>query len=288
MLSIDEKRVYDDQGGVTEAYVASGVGLVRVKVANDIVGEFDLRKRCDARDVTADGRTVAVATDEDVLVSSRDDGESFTATEFGPAVAVGYADSELLAASPDGSVARRRDGEWTTLEAPTLEVRAIDGTLLATAGGVYRLLGDELVHAGLEDARDVSVAGVPLAATADGLYKLGNGWMCEREGAFGTVAASSRTEPGSLEVAHAAAGANVYTHEDGEWVEVPPAGGSVAAIGYGEAVYAVTEDGEFLVAGEVGELSDVDRSPEETGTGQWWRSRTLGVTDVRALTVPDR
>ena len=288
MLSIEAKRVYDDQGGVTEAYVASGVGLVRVKIANDIVGEFGLVKRCHARDVAADGRTVAVATDEDVLVSARkDDEETVEPTDFGPAVSVGYADGDLLAASPEGRIARRRDGTWNDLEAPPLEVRAIDGDLLATDEGVFRVLGDGLTHAGLEDARDVSTAGVPLAASVEGLYKLGNGWMREFEGAVDVVAADPRNEPGDLEVAHAGAGADIYAYDDGEWLELPPTTGSVAAIGHGETVYAVTDDGTFLVAGEAGELSDVNRSPTEAA-GQWWRSRTLGVTDVRGLAVPDR
>jgi len=287
MLSIEEKRVYDDQGGVTEAYVASGVGLVRVKIANDIVGEFALVRRCTARDVAAGGRRVAVATDEDVLVSARkDDEETVEPTDFGPAVAVGYADGDLLAASPGGRVARRRDGTWDDLEAPPLEVRAIDGDLLATDEGVFRVLGDGLTHAGLGDARDVSTAGVPLAATADGLFKLGNGWMREFEGTVDVVAAAPRNDPGSLEVAHASAGADVYGYDDGEWLELPPATGSVAAIGHGETVYAVTDDGTFLVAGETGELSDVNRSP--TAAGQWWRSRTLGVADVRGLAIPDQ
>ncbi|MHC3436870.1 HVO_0234 family beta-propeller protein [Natrialbaceae archaeon A-gly3] len=287
MLSIEEKRVYDDQGGVTEAYVASGVGLVRVSVANDIVGEFTLVSRGTARDVAAEGRAVAVATDEDILISTREDNEDLEPTDFGPAVAVGYADGDLLAASPEGRIAHHRDGEWVDLETPTLEVRAIDGDLLATDKGVFRVRGDEVTHAGLEDARDVSAAGVPLAATADGLYKLGNGWMKEYEGSVDVVVADPRNEPGDLEVAHAAAGANVYAYDDDEWLELPPATGPVAAIGHGETVYAVTDGGEFLVAGEAGELSDVSRSPTEAATGQWWRSRTLGVTDVRGLAVPE-
>ena len=287
MLSIEEKRVYDDQGGVTEAYVASGVGLVRVKVANDIVGEFTLVARCTALDVAASGQTIAVATEEDVLVSTREgDEETVEPTDFGPAVAVGYADTDLLAASPEGQVARLRDGEWIALEAPSLEVRAIDGDLLATDAGVFRVRGDGLTHAGLEDARDVSATGVPLSATADGLYKLGNGWMEECERAVDVVAADPRNEPGNLEVAHAAAGAEVYAYDDGEWLELPRATGPVAGIGHGETVYAVTDGGEFLVAGEAGELSDVTGS-RDAPTDQWWRSRTLGVTDVRGLAVPE-
>ncbi|MFC4249597.1 hypothetical protein ACFOZ7_22140 [Natribaculum luteum] len=280
MLSIEEKRVYDDRRGAVEAYVASGVGVCWVRVADDIVGEFGLVARCNARDVAAGGETVAVATDEDVRVlalSDADDDATFEPTEFGPAVAVGYDGGDLLAAAPDGRVARRRDDEWLALESPfDGEVRAIDGDLVATADGVYRVRGDALEHAGLSAANDVSAAGVPLAATDDGLYKLGNGWMRERDGRFDVVGADPLSEPGRLERAHAIAGSTVYEHVDGEWLEFAGADEPVVGVGYGDALYAVTEGGIFLAASVDGE-SDADDA---------WRSRLLGVTDVSGLAIP--
>ncbi|MFC6719741.1 hypothetical protein ACFQGT_12855 [Natrialbaceae archaeon GCM10025810] len=218
MLSIEEKRVYGEREGAIEVYVASSIGVVRVRVSGDAVGEFTLLERCDARDVAAVGDDVAAATDEDVLVLERTPGAdaeggdgdradaepAFEATGFGSAVAVGYYEADLVAAGEGGRVARRVDGTWETLEeALPAEVRAINGDLLATDGGVYRIHRGELDHAGLSDVRDVSVAGIPLAATGDGLYKLGNGWMKSLEGAFTAVAADPRTEAGRLARAHA-------------------------------------------------------------------------------------
>lgn len=275
MDSIEEKRVYGDREGATRAYVASSLGVVRVRVSGETVGEFGLRARCDAVDVAATDEDVAVATDEDVrLLDPTDEttDDVLADTGFGPATAVGADGSELLAASPDGRVARREDGAWTTLVAafePT--VRAIDGDLLATDRGVYRVHDGGLDHAGLTDVADVSAPGVPLAATADGLYKLGNGWMAVREGSFDVVAADPRSEPGSLRRAHAvsAAGAGVldYREDVGEWRELE-APAAVVDVGYDDATYAVTRDGTFLAA-----------------TDDGWRSQPLGVDGVTGLAV---
>ena len=275
MDSIDEKRVYDGRGGATEAYVASSTGVCRVRISGDAVGEFGLLERCVARDVTTGRSTLAVATDEDVLVAdspvetgSQADAR-LEATGFGPAVAVGYDGECLVAAAPDGRVARRRTDEWTELERRvSADVRAIDGDLLATADGVARLQGDRLVHAGLETVSDVSAAGIPLAATPDGLFKLGNGWMQAFGGAVDVVAADPRSAPGSLARAHAAAGETLYEHDGGDWLECVVAEGPIAGIGYGETVYAVTEDGSFLTASEDG-----------------WRTQAIGVVDVSGLAV---
>lgn len=271
MDSIEEKRVYGDQTGATRAYVASSLGVVRVSVSGETVGEFGLEIRCDAVDVAATDATVAVATAEDVrlLEPSADDPDPVD-TGFGPATAVGADGSELLAAGPDGRVARREDGTWTTLASgfePT--VRAIDGDLLATDRGVYRVHDGGLDHAGLDDVADVSAPGVPLAATADGLYKLGNGWMAALEGPFDVVAADPRSEPGSLRRAHAVSETGVleYGADAGEWRELAAPGG-IVDIGYGDATYAVTADGTFLAA-----------------TDDGWRSQVLGIDGVAGLAV---
>ncbi len=68
MDSIEEKRVFGDRSGALEVYVASSIGVVRVRVAGDTVGEFGLCERCDTRDVAATADSVAIATDEDVRV----------------------------------------------------------------------------------------------------------------------------------------------------------------------------------------------------------------------------
>ncbi|WP_254521684.1 HVO_0234 family beta-propeller protein [Natrinema caseinilyticum] len=287
MDSIEEKRVFGDREGAITAYVASAIGVVRVRVAGDTVGEFGLCERCAARDVAATRRRIAVATDEDVRMVELEDGpdadapgaggdETFAETGFGPAVAVGFDGDELLAAGPDGRLARlpADADEWTTLESDTgAAVRAIDGGLVGTDAGVYRVHGGGLDHAGLTDVRDVSAAGVPLAATGNGLYKLGNGWMTAIEGAFETVAADPRSPRGKLERAHAVSGDEIYEYEiDGEWTARKGVHGGddrVVGFGYGDTVYAVTERGTFLSA--------VDDD---------WRTRTLGVTDVTGVAIP--
>ncbi|RKD93933.1 HVO_0234 family beta-propeller protein [Halopiger aswanensis] len=296
MDSIEEKRVYGDRGGALEAYVASSMGVVRVRVAGDAVGEFSLCERCDARDVatTVDGEAVAIATDTDVRVASsqsaadaaeekRDgnDGLTFEETGFGEAVAVGYDGTDLVAAGPEGTVAcwhpERDGGEWETLEDETVAtVRAIDGDLIGTDSGVYRVHGGGLDHVGLTDVRDVSAAGVPLAATAEGLYKLGNGWMELAEGAFDAVAADPRTEPGRLTRAIAVSAAGtVRTLADDEWTEREGPEESIVAVGYGDAVYAVTDRGSFLALDE----DESDDGPVA------WRPHPIGVTDATGLAI---
>ncbi|MFA9416100.1 hypothetical protein [Natrinema sp. HArc-T2] len=286
MQSIEEKRVYGDRQGAITAYVASAIGVVRVRVAGDTVGEFGLCARCGARDVAASHETVAVATEDDVRVlaleevseSDRDgntpivtDDESFVETGFGPAVAVGFDDGTLLAAGPDGRVARRAvgDGEWTFLTddlEPT--VCAIDGDLVGTDDGVYRVGDDGLTHAGLSAVRDVSATGIPLAATADGLYKLGNGWMNVLEGSFETVAADPRSERGELVRAHAVAADGVYEFVADEWHEINGSSERIVGVGYGETTYAVTDAGAFLAWSDGA-----------------WRTRALGIRDVAGLAV---
>ncbi|PCR91894.1 HVO_0234 family beta-propeller protein [Natrinema ejinorense] len=280
MDSIEEKRVYGDREGAITAYVASAMGVVRVRVAGDTVGEFGLCERCEARDIAATRDAVAIATDQDIRVCplEGDDGaasedETFVETGFGPAVAVGYDGGELIGADPEGRVARRAGGSegWTTLEDEAVAtVRAIDSDLVGTDRGVYRVHGGGLDHAGLTDVRDVSAAGVPLAATADGLYKLGNGWMAVLEGSFDTVAADPRSRRGHIERAHAVSGETIYASAgDGEWLADDDASDRIVGFGYGDETYAVTETGTF-------------RSSSEDG----WRRRLLGVTDVVGMAVP--
>jgi hypothetical protein len=268
MSTIEEKRVFGDRSGDTTVYLATGSGVVRVSVADDRIGEFALEERCTARDLAAVGDALAVATSEDVLF----DGEP---TGFGPAVAVGGTDAPI-AAGPDGRVARYRvgadgdgdhGGEWTDLGS-VAEIRAIDGDLLATAGGIYRA-GSGLQYVGLEDANDVSTPGVPLAASSGGLYRLGNGWMSVEEGRFDLVSADRRSEPGTLGRACAVGGDRLSVHDPDteEWHErEPPA--SPAAVAVGEALYLATEGGRLFV-----------------DAGDGWRSQTLGLGGVKAMVV---
>lgn len=255
MSSIEEKRVYAEKSGEATLRLASDVGVVRVSVSADSIGEFGIEQRCHARDL-ADCGGLAVATDEDVLL----DGEP---TGFGPAVAVG-GEGEPIAAGPEGRAARYADDEWEEL-GRVEGVRAADGDLLAAADGIYRA-ADGLAHVGLEGAADVSTPGVPLAATDEGLYRLGNGWMREAEGEFDRVAADRDSPPGELARACALGGGALYVY-DGEWRErdVPE---PLAAAAIGEAIYGATVDGTLYV-----------------DAGDGWRSQALGVPGVGAMLV---
>ena len=256
-ISLDEKRVYGEKTGTTELYVAADLGVAVVAVSADIVGEFSLAHRCTARDVAAGPDSLAVATDEDVLESAAG---GYEPTDFGPAVAVGFDGDDLLAAGPEGRVARREGGDWTTLG--TVEgVRAIDGDLLASAAGVYRV-GDGLDHVGLADARDVATGGTPLAATDDGLYYLGPGWAKGLDGAFRAVASSP-------ERGHAATADALYEGDGEDWDACDlPTDESVVGVTHGTGTYAVTDQGTVLV-----------------DAGDGWRSRALGLPGVSGLAV---
>jgi len=289
MQTLEEKRVYADRSGTTRAYVASGMGVVEVDIADAIVGEFSLCLPCTANDIATVDDHLAVATAEDVLVVDLEADElgteAATETGFGPAVAVGYADTFLIAADDDGRVARfdsTRDSWEPLTDRPLAAVRAIDGGLVGTDDGVYRVHGDGVDHAGLTDVRDVSATSVPLAATTEGLYKLGNGWMSIRETPATVVSADPGGDPGRLTRAHAVADGTVYEYDrtaaddgvDGgtPWHELEVPATEIIAFGYGETVYAVTADGTFLTA-------DVEAGRRR------WRTRTLGVRDVSGLAV---
>ncbi|MFC4448636.1 HVO_0234 family beta-propeller protein [Halorussus aquaticus] len=289
-ISIDEKRVYDASEGPTPVYVVGEFGVARVDTSDDLVGEFGLAHQCSARDAAGAGGRLAVATDEDVLVgvfgdesgttgddgseSQRGGGAEFRGLGVGPAAAVGLVeDGGLLVARDDGSVLRGGEGDWTEL-GELADVRAIDREFVAAASGVYRATGDELRHVGLEDARDVAAGAVPLAATGEGLYRLGNGWLDELDGEFRAVSAAD-TEiedagTGPLDWAHAAGEDGLFAREDGEWSEAAlPVEERVVAVDHGEGAYAVTATGTFLLS-----------------VGDGWRHQILGLRGVRAVAAP--
>jgi len=288
MPTIAEKRVFTKRDDVVRALAASSMGVVGVSLSGDIVGEFGFEHRCDARDVAARGEAVAVATEEDVLVGD------FEPTGHGPAVAVSVAGDGVLAAAPDGTVSlldgdpdgepgddadgAGTEGSWTPVGAVD-DPRRLDGRLVAAGDGVHRLTDGELEYAGLDDARDVSDRGVPLAVTGDVLYTLGNGWMRDLDadgdgdpephaegGAFRCVVADADGER-----AVAATDAAVFERADAtatEWVRHDESAVVDAAFA-GRHLLGVTDGGEARVYADGG-----------------WRGRTLGLPDVRAVAVP--
>jgi hypothetical protein len=267
MSSIDEKRVYSATEGKTDVFVATGAGVAQIECSGDLVGGFGLVRRCSARDIAADEERLAVATDEDILVWRQNQNQSqnddeFESMGFGPASAVGY-DDTVIAAGERG-VARYENGDWNTFSDLT-DVRAIDGDLLAAANGVYRFGGDGLISVGLEDARDVSTATVPLVATAHGLYQLANGWVNVLSGDISLVASDGT-------YAHAVADGVLYVRDSGgdenEWRQVEiPVEERIADIAYGASgmIYASTVDGTFLVGSD------------------GWNTQPLGLPDVAGV-----
>lgn len=294
MSTIQEKRVYADQETPSAVYVASEQGLVVARLSGDIVGEFSLARRGACRDVAAAGGALAVASEDGVLVAADGRAASLEATGFGEAVAVGILTASgdrneepptathVVAAEASGRVARLplsaaggsattngtatpggRADDWEpvgTVEEP----RGIDGGLLATADGVYRFEGETLTHSGLYDVNDVAAAGVPVAATGEALYDLGNGWMVARQGAHAVVDSDGRS-------AHAVtATGEVVGRVAGEWESVDlPTEDRVVGFCYPPGtVVAGTDSGSLLV-----------------DAGEGWRARALGVTGVEAIAV---
>lgn len=245
--------------------VGSRHGLTAIEVVDDEVRDYALVHEDAVRDLSRrpDG-TVAAATEVDVVLGV----EEFEPTGFGPAVAVGG--DPLLAAAPGGDIARFTGTEWEPIGTLSNRVNAIDGDLLATEDGVFRVTEGGIQHVGLDGAADVSTPGIPHAATDSGLYKLGAGWMTVEEGDFTLVSADpASAEAGVLGRAHAATPDQLYVYDGEEWgpwhipVDAPMMG-----IGYADAVYAVSADGTLI-----------------TATESEWRTRHLGLSGVTGIAV---
>lgn len=267
-IAIDEKRVYGDKRGAVTLAVATGMGVARVAVSGEQVGEFGLATREPARDVVTAppdiGGGVAVATAEDVLVG---DLASLTSTGFGPAVAVGRDGDYLVAAAEDGRIAGLGGpGEdWEDLAVLEADVRALDGDLVATSDGVHRVTTAGVQPAGLDDVHDVAAGTIPHAATTSGLYYLGNGWMDVMTDDFRVVELT--TPQGRIERGHAATRDACYEHRDGDWVACDVTG-EVTDVAHGPRDYAITRDGTVLLRRDAG-----------------WHARSLGLPDAVGIAV---
>lgn len=268
-LSLSEKRVFDEHRDAETLVVATGLGVASVSVSGGIVGEFGLDEQCVAQDVAAGGGLVAVATDEDVLVS---DGEGYVETGFGPASAVGFHEEALVAASEAESELgrllepRASPTEWLMVADVDAPVRAIDGPFVAAADGLYRVTADSVTDVGLTDVRDVVAAGTPRAATGDGLYRLGNGWQREREGAFDAVADDGTGHALALD-ADGVVLERTTADDPGVWSSVTLPENPVD-VAVGETGYAVSADGVVMA-----------------DDGEGWRSRAVGLGEVASMTV---
>lgn len=240
----------------------------------------------DGRSRAADphGTTLAVAAASDVLVGSipapSDSDSAPAAVEpslepagFGPAVAVDLGPEGIVAASADGELRRAAladgittddgsaplDGEWRSIEGPTdLSIRAVDAPLVATDGGVFRVVDGRLRPAGLQDCRDVDATDDPLAATPRGLYALGNGWQSLLDVPTEAVSVADAAAWPDRPRTHAVSAASVYA-VDGSAEPIATAEDSLVDLTHGEPghVYAIATDGTVLAAGP----DDVRRHP---------------------------
>jgi len=276
MSTIEEKRVYAG-GERTTLYLACGLGVASVSVSDDLIGEFGVEARGEARDVAGRDGLLVAATGEDVLV-----GADLEESGFGGARAVGTDGETVLAADEDGIA--RYDGAWERVKVSDvrqpsddegnvrqppddrgIEVKRFDGAL-AAGEDVYRV-GEGLESLGCPaEPNDVSLGeGTAFAATDDGLYRLESGeWERELAGPCGRVAAG-----GDLAVGPDAG--DFWGRAGTRWerIDLPVSGPVADAVRTGEGTYAVTESGTVLA-----------------NAGDGWRSRETGLRGVRALAAP--
>ena len=283
MQTLTEKRVFGAKTGVTDVFVATDAGVAAVTVSADQIGTFGLASREPATAVAATADRLVVGTDEGLLGADIDaagrsadvpdptfaaiDGDTIDAVS-----AVDLTPEGLLVADGDGVIYRGEHAgavteppAWKRLGA-TDEVRAIDAGLLAAADGVYRVDDDGLTNTGLTDVRAVTGVGQPLAATADGLFRLGNGWQSVAEGAFRAVAADGHGH------AHAVgeAGLLVRSADDGAWTTTtPPVEAPIVDLAADRGIVAaVTDDGTLGVT-----------------AGDGWRHQRLGLPGARGVAI---
>ncbi|PHQ40576.1 hypothetical protein DJ69_00085 [Halorubrum persicum] len=286
-ISIEEKRVYAGTAGRTDAYVPTESGVVRVALSADKIGAFDMVASDPASDAAVLARDggpdrVGIATADGLCVAGVDDPEFGPVTDD-PVVAVGVHDGAFVLAGEDGGIDRIELGDGGSEPTATRlgsvsDPRAIDGPLVAAGDGVHRLTGGDgasasgaLAAVGLDDARDVAGAGVPLAATASGVYWLGNGWMTALEGDATAVAADGDGH------AMAVVDGDLFVHaSDGEgwdaeaWTAAAlPVDEEPVALGYGPGVsVAVTDAGTVCV-----------------DAGDGWRHQVVGVRGVAGVAL---
>ena len=265
MDDLAEKRVFAGREGATALVVAAAPGLVAVEVADGRVGEYGVARRCAPADVAVEDGRFAVATDEDVLLAYAHDVDALEPAGFGPAMAVTFERHRPVAVSPDWRMGVHDGDGWVDRGRVPADPAALDGDLVATVDGVYRLVDDGFATAGLSAVNDVAhAAGVPLAATADGLYELGNGWLDALDGDVRAVAGAPDGR------AHAATADDLFERgEDGAWVAVDlPVDDRVVALAHGDRTYAATAAGDLLIEADDG-----------------WRAAPLGLVEPTALAV---
>lgn len=177
-----DRRLFGDERATTVGYVASEMGLVRIELTADRIGNYSLLERGTVTAVDTDNQTVVAATAEDVRLDTEDAGECL-ALGFGEATAVGIDDPTVYAARPTGEIGRLDDVDAWNWRLTDDGVHA-DAGVQADAG----IQGDASIQGGGPDDQDrdtkpswqilgtvdgpVSIDG-PLVAAASGVYRLG-------------------------------------------------------------------------------------------------------------------
>lgn len=262
MGSLSEDRVFAASTQPATAYVAAGIGVLRLQLGPHRIGEFGIAYRCRPHDITVTDNQIVVATDEDVIIKTSD---TFERLGFGPAVAVG-GDTAIVAGAPDGRVARYTDNEWTDL-GTIGRITAIEGGLIGTPDGLYKI--ENLSSAGLSRINDISRNGTPYVATDSGLYSFETGWHREINGAFWSVTTGSTEETPHVIASTPTA---CYRRETDTWNELTiPDQGSVVDGAFGNGLHLLTADGVVL-----------------TNTGSSWRQQPLGVNRPIGIEIPER
>lgn len=276
MGDVSDDRVYDDEGPAATAFLGTVDGVVTLDISTDRIGRFALEYGAVVRDLAVVGDRVAVATAEDVVIL---DGDGVAATGFGEAIAVGGRD-DLLAAGPEGHIARLSGGVWTTV-GDLQDVRSMAGPFVGTGSGVYRV-GDEIAYEGLVGANALAADGPGWAGTHEGLYRIADGGL-EREGVIRAVAADGAA-------VHAATAEALFERDPdaGEragpsaWTDLdPPVESPIAALTHGPA----GPDGERTLLGVTVEGVAVLRPAASADGGEEWRRRTLGFEGIAGLVV---
>jgi hypothetical protein len=267
-IALSEKRMYGARREATRAYVAAEMGVAYVEASDDQIGRFGMAIKRNATDIAGAEGQLAVGTDEDVLVGV--EGE-FEPAGFGPATAVGVGDG-ILAASPDGRIARLHDGTWQTVG--TVEgVRALAGNWIAADSGVHQITPDGLSHEGLDDVRAVTRNG-RYAATSDGLFVGPDEWTQVHRGDASQVTAEVDTGDQTPR-AHAVCDGELLEHQSGGWADAAAPTDGIVDVAYDEGTFCVTAAGEIL-------LDPVTAKDGEPA----WRSRGLGLRGVVGLAIP--
>jgi hypothetical protein len=332
MPTIDEKRVYTDAAGTETVYLGSELGVLRVTVSDAVVGEFSLVYRGSVHDIATAGPYISVAADDGVLLAdhrrtSVEDGEDEPTTDelqfhnigvgIDTATAVEFEinDSEiiaLIAGDMSGGIhrlttplddvfesAERTLAAWNSVDVSS-SINAIDMPLVATTDGVFEVSPDApagvtISYVGLDSTHDVDAEAEPIAATADGLYVLANGWMSIPS--IGQVSESVDIRRSSAETvrAHAVCGGSLFACHVGDtgglvpdmgacWesVTLPITEPIVAVTHSPTATYAVTTDGTLVAC--VDDNSDNGNKNADEDEAEW-HHRSLGVTGVVAVAV---